>query len=138
MFHGQGIGRPVLACLLSSIHLNATLYSEAVLTYKATRTFNTCACATRGQTNGGTKMHGLRAGPIGWLAAVPTHSIVPRYPQPSLWTWRSQSTTLGAVHCLARRASQWIEFDHSSAVNAAIGLWTIAIDVTGQRLSTTG
>ncbi len=29
-----------------------------------------------------TKMCSLRAGPIGWLAAVPTHSIIPHYPQP--------------------------------------------------------
>ena len=46
-FHGEGIGRPILTCLLSSIHLNATLYSEAVLTYKVTCTSNTCACAAR-------------------------------------------------------------------------------------------
>ena len=31
MLHGEGIGRLILACILSSIHLNATLYSEAVL-----------------------------------------------------------------------------------------------------------
>ena len=28
---------------------------------------------------GGTKMQGLSAGPIGWLAANPTHSTIPHY-----------------------------------------------------------
>ena len=128
----KGNRTPILACLLSSIHLNATLYSEAVLTYKVTCTINTCACTTRGQTNGGTKMYGLRAGPIGWLAAVPTHSIVPHYPQPSLWTWSSQSITLGAVHCSARHAPSGYNLATSSAVNTVIALWTIAADVNGQ------
>ena len=83
-------------------------------------------------------MYGLRAGPIGWLAAVPTHSIVPHYPQPTLRTWGSQYTTLNAVRCLARRALSEQNVTTSSAVNAAIALWTIAVDVNGQYLSAGG
>ena len=67
-FHGQGIGRPILACLHSSLRPNATLYSEAML------------LALHGDEGiGDTKMYGLSAGPIGWLAAVPTHSTIPHY-----------------------------------------------------------
>ena len=33
-FHVKGIGRLILTCLHSSIHINATLYSNAVLRVK--------------------------------------------------------------------------------------------------------
>ena len=54
-FHGKGIGRPILACIRSSIHLNAPLYSEA-MPRKVPCTSNACACTSRWWKNGGIKM----------------------------------------------------------------------------------
>ena len=107
-------------------------------TNKVKRTSNTCACTARRRTNGGMKMYGLRAGPIGWLAAVPTHAWIPHYPQPSLWTGSSQSIISGSSPLPGKTRSQWIKCEHSYAVNAAIALWTIAIGVNGQCLSAIG
>ena len=65
-FHGNGIKRPTLTCLHSTIHRHTTLDFETV----------------RCRKHGVTCAYGLREILIGWLAAVPTHSTIPHYPQP--------------------------------------------------------
>ena len=74
----------------------------------------------------------LEGGPSWMVDRCPHSRLNPSLPSAYPMDWELTIYNSGSSPLPGKARSQWIKCDHSSAVNAVIALWTVAIDVNGQ------